>query len=181
MAETSFWKLFWENLKSNFIVKFLVQYPLAILAAFVVIVGGLVALRLGITKDLNIGGILKWLFSKPGTKHSVVAAANTVPSKRVDQNGDPIPVGTPDQNGWTQWEVKEFKTSANPLRDKSVIQTTAPSGETVEVKLPEGVKDTDVDQVIEVHPEVYVVKTKTESAVHAKDLLDRLPKPKEAK
>lgn len=172
--------LLWENTKSTAksVGRFFIQYPLAAVATVVVVVVGLLLVKSGVKKDLNIGGVVKWLFSKPGTQKSVVAAANEVPKHRVDDEGKAIPVGTADENGWTQWEVKEFKPSANPLRDRTVISVPGKDGAPVEVKLPEGVKDTDVDQVVEVHPEVYVVKTNNASKVHAKDLLDRLPKPK---
>jgi hypothetical protein len=179
MAKRSFWALFWANLKANPVVKFVVAYPLALLVAVVVVVGGFALMRIGVA-DPNIGGILKWLFSKPGAKKSVVAAANSIPKDRVDDDGNPIPIGTADKNGWTQWEVQEYQPPPNPLRDKSVITVSTIEGKPVEVALPEGIKDTDVDQVIEVKPEVFVVKTKNESKVHAKDLLDRLPKPKGA-
>lgn len=177
-----FLKALWANLKSAFgtIAKFLVQYPLAIVATVVVVVVGLALIQAGV-KDVNIGGIVKWLFSRPGAKHDVIAASNTVPTHRVDDQGNKIPVGTPDANGWTQWEVQPYKAPSSPLRDKTVVSVTSPStGNQVDVQLPTGVKDTDVEQVVEVKPEVFVVKTNNESKVHAKDLLDRLPKPKDA-
>lgn len=175
----AFLTLFWRNLKDSCrqVFKFLVQYPLAIVVAIVVVIGGVLLSQFGI-QSVNIGGALKWLFSRPGAKTGVVAAANSIPKHRVDEEGKAIPVGTPDKNGWTQWETKELKPSSNPLRDKTVISVTGANGVPVEVKLPDGIKDTDVDQVVEVHPEVFVVKTNNASKVHAKGLLDRLPKPK---
>ncbi len=177
---TTFWQSLWGNLKSTFgtVAKFLIQYPIALIAAAFVIVIGLALMYLGV-KDINIGGILKWLFSRPGYTHTTLAASNTIPTHRVDTEGNKIPVGAPDQNGWTQWEVQPYKPPASPLRDRTVVSVTSPTtGNPVDSKLPDGVKDTDVEQVVEVKPEVFVVKTNNESKVHARDLLDRLPKPK---
>lgn len=155
----------------------LLRYPLALVAGILVVVVGFMLIQSGV--KFNIGGVLKMLFGRAKGQMSVVAASNSVPDKRVDKEGKEIPVGVADENGWTQWEVKKFKTSASPFRDTSVITVETKNGD-VEVALPTGIKDTDIATVIEVQPEVYVVRTHVDTAVHAKDLLDKLPAPKVA-
>lgn len=173
-----FWDLLLANLREGAvrIFNWLVRYPVAAIIAAVVVVVGVMLLTAGV--DVNIGGIIKYLFGRPKGSESVIAAANTVPDKRVDEQGDEIPVGTADERGWTQWEVREFKTSANPLRDREEIVVTKPDGTEHTVRLPTGIKDTDVDRVIEVKPEVYVLRTRSESAQSAGALLRSLPRPK---
>jgi len=176
MTERSFTSLFFENLKKGVqsVILWGVRYPVAGLLAVFVIVGGVVAIRMGV--PINIGSILKTLFGAPQGVEGVVAASNTLPKKRVFEDGVPVPVGVADVNGWTQWETVEWATSKNPLRDRGVIQITS-QGETHEVLLPVGIKDTDVDMVIEVKPKVYVVQTNSESKHSARELLERLPRP----
>jgi len=168
----------WETLKgwAKTAFNWLLRYPVALVAAILVVVVGIVLIKAGV--DFNIGGIVKMLFGRPKGQDSVVAAANTVPDKRVDDEGNEIPVGEADKNGWTQWQVRKYKTSVSPFRDSSTITVETEDGE-VEVALPTGIKDTDIEEIIEVKPEVYVLKTNNESATKAKDLLATLPKPKE--
>lgn len=52
--------------------------------------------------------------------------------------------------------VTEIKPNANPFRDKTVIETA----EGDKIKLPEGVKDKDVDHVVKVEND-YKVEVKT--------------------
>lgn len=173
----SFWKLFGQNLKSGATTVFnwLVRYPVAAVIAVVVVVVGIILVTTGV--DVNIGGLLKYLFGRAKGAQSVIAAGNSVPDKRVDADGNEIPAGEADERGWTQWEQQRFKVGTNPLRDREVITVTKPDGSEHTVQLPVGIKDTDVDRVIEVKPEVYVVKTHNESKHSARDVLDGLPKP----
>jgi len=171
-------KLFFQNLLNGFktVLTWLVRYPVALVLAIFVVVGGFMLLKSGI--DINIGGILKYLFGRPKGSESVVAAANTVSDKRVREDGSEIPVGEADDNGWTQWETREWTTPTNPFRDKGTITVTTAEGKDHEVQLPTGIQDTDVESVIEVRPQVYVVKTNSESKHSARDLLNGLPTPR---
>ena len=151
-----------------------VRYPAAMVLSIFVLVGGFMLIQAGV--DINIGGWLRYLFGRPSGSDGVVAAANTLPDKRVHEDGSDIALGESDVNGWTQWEAKEWSTESNIFRDRSTI--TIDSGGTPHVvNLPIGIKDSDIDSVIEVKPRIYVVKTKTSSKHSAKELLDRLPKP----
>lgn len=132
-------------------------------------------------KDLikSIFKILRWLadnldpsgtlnkilniFFEPD-EETVIDVVNSVADDRVDDEGKPIPVGVADKRGWTQYEQQELKTSINPLRDKSKIKLT----DGTVVKLPQGVKDKDVDVVIKVAPKVNVIKLKDDVTLKEK-------------
>ncbi len=127
-------------------------------------------------KELQIGGLLsKLLGSKPDSK-AESDAVNTIPPGRVGANGQLIPQGTPDSKGDTQAivvPIKEPGLFSNP----DTVKFTPPDGEkTVEVRLPDGVKSRDVENVVVVKPNVYVVAVKDNSGVSTKTIDDLLSK-----
>ncbi len=139
-----------------------------------------------VLKEWNVGGFIAGLFDKEPSDRDKVKVANTVPDERVDKAGAPISIGTPDDKGFTQWNVHETEISSNPFRDKSKIKVvstvevdTVDGGKRTEkvikeIALPKGVKDKDVSKVVEVKPDIFVVEVVDTSGVSAADLLDEL-------
>jgi len=144
--------------------------------ALLVVLGGFLLVALG-WKELQIGGLLAQLFGKkPVTGPSTVDLANTVPPHRVDAGGNLIPVGTPDSTGQTQVQVVPIKPPGFFSNPKTVQFTPLGKDKPVEVHLPDGVKNTDVHQVIVIHPEVVAVTVRDTSGISAQHVDDLLAK-----
>ena len=156
---------FWSLVKKSFswAWKWVCKNPLFIVLSIFVIAAG-VFIKMGGGR-FNIGGILGKLFGLGGDSKDPVALGNSVPDGRVDDKGKLIPVGVEDKHGFTQWEQKEIEKSINPLRDTSIIKIKEDDGNEVKIKLPVGIEDNDVDLVIRVKPETYVIKISDDSPV----------------
>jgi hypothetical protein len=167
------------NLCNRFIL-FVTKYPALILCLFLAI--AFATLVLLINNKFNVGGILGKVLGLfgIGKDKNTITPSNTIPPDRKQV------IGEADERGYVQHKVSELETSANPFRDKTVV--TLPDGR--KVKLPSGVKDTDVDTIIDSGVEVVIVPTEdsrkklleTQSTIKkaedtnakAKDLLARL-------
>jgi hypothetical protein len=135
-----------------------VRYPLALMVAVIIIAGVAIALALGVGDRFNVGGLLGKLFGKNEKPKDRVLVANKVPEGRVDEEGEKIPVGTPDSKGIVQRPVEVLEQPKNPFRDKTKLKVKTPEGEEKVLTLPDGVEDTDVDKVFQIQPEVYKVE-----------------------
>lgn len=142
-------------------------------AALVVIVVAIVLVALGV-KNVQIGGILGKIFGKKGSGKTAIDVANTVPEDRVDENGNLIPIGKPDEKGFTQTKVVAIDNPGLFSNPDSV--TFNHDGKKVEVDLPKGVKAKDVDKVIVVSPDEFAVTVKDSSGVSGKEVDDLLKK-----
>lgn len=153
-----FWRAVWKHLKAA--VKWLATKIAAPGVALLIIIGAILLVALGF-KEIQIGGILGKLLGKtPPDGKKVIDVANSIPKDRVDPNGNLIPIGKPDSKGDTQIQVvpiEEPGIFSNPDTIKFI-----PPGQTtpVEVKLPDGVRPCDVNQVVVVHPDEFVVTVK---------------------
>jgi hypothetical protein len=98
---------------------------------------------------------------------------NDIPDDRVDENGKPIPIGTPDEVGYTQWEVREFSPGVLQGNSSTLIVTNE-AGKKEKVVLPTGIKAKDVSHVIQVKPDVYAISVRDGSKVDATSLLNAL-------
>lgn len=150
------------------------KYLLAPLPALILVAVALVLIVLGF-KNVKIGGLLAKLFGKPEGQKAV-DVANTVPEHRVDKDGKVILPGTPDSQGITQAVVVPVETGGL-FSDPTIVKVTPPGQDKpVVVHLPDGVKDTDVHQVVIVKPDVMAVTVKDSSKVTVKDVDDLLAK-----
>lgn len=150
------------------------KYLLAPLPALIIVAVAIVLVVLGF-KNVKIGGLLAKLFGKPEGQKAV-DVANTVPEDRVDKDGKVIPVGTPDSQGITQAVVVPIETGGL-FSDPTVIKVTPPGQDKpVVVHLPDGVKDSDVHQVVIVKPDIVAVTVKDSSKVTVKNVDDLLAK-----
>jgi hypothetical protein len=170
MSEPSFWQSSWEWVKRAF------RAVAAPLPAILLIVGAIILVILG-AKNIQIGGLLGKLLGKEKAEgKKVIDVANSIPEGRVDPNGNIIQPGTPDSQGITQAKVVPIE-KPGLFDDPTQVKITPP-GETkpIVVDLPDGVKAADVDKVIVVQPEVYVVTVKDTSKVTPKKVDDLLQK-----
>lgn len=143
--------------------------------ALLVIAGALLLVSVGL-KNLQIGGILGALLGKkkPGAK--VLEAANSVPKERISADGKLIPVGQPDSKGMTQAAVVAIE-SPGLFSNPDTVRFTPPNADKpVEVQLPDGVKNADVEHVIVIKPGEFVVTVRDSSGVTTKTVDDLLAK-----
>jgi hypothetical protein len=171
--QTAFWQVVGAKLTAiaKGAVRVLVSPGAALILIFVAVV--LVALGL---KNVQIGGLLGMLFGKKKPEHKAIDTANSVPAGRVDSNGQIIPVGEPDAHGMTQAAVVAIQAPGIFSNPDHVVFTPPGESKPVEIQLPEGVKAKDVEQVIVVQPQKFVVTVKDKSGITAKSVDDLLKK-----
>lgn len=173
VPEQTFWAAVWAKLKA--IGKWMSVKIAAPGAALIIIVIAILLVSMGF-KELQIGGILAKLFGKKDPEQKAIEVANTPPPDRVDSNGNLIPVGVPDSKGQTQIPVVPIE-EPGLFSNPDTVKFTPPGQTTpTEVKLPDGVKNKDVDTVIVVSPEKVVVTVKDTSGIPAKRVDDLLAK-----
>lgn len=169
-----FWATVWQKIKSIF--SWMGRHLLAPIVAVIVIVAAIALLIVGV-RDLQIGGLLGRLFGrKDEDPKKAIDIANSIDPDRIDKNGNLIQPGVPDSNGNTQAVVVPIQQPGLFSDPHKVIFT--PPGETkpVEVVLPDGVTNKDVEHVVIVKPEVTVVTVKDTSGVSAGQVDDLLKK-----
>jgi hypothetical protein len=157
----TFWETTWAKTKT--ILVWLAHKLLAPGVALLLVIGAVLLFSLGM-KDLQIGGLLgKLLGKKAGSK--AIDVANSVPKDRVDSQGKLIPQGQADSKGMTQAVVVPIHDPGIFSNPDTVVFT--PPGETkpVEVQLPDGVKAKDVEHVVIVKPDHFVVTVKDSSGI----------------
>lgn len=171
--QPSFWSQFWERMVTVF--KWVGVKLLAPGVALIVIVLAIVLVSMGL-KDLQIGGLLGLLFGKKSPEQKAIDVANTVPPNRVDPNGKVIQPGTPDTKGDTQAIVVPIKDPGLFANPDTISFTPPGSTQPIEIQLPDGVKNKDVQQVIVVQPGKFVVTVKDNSGIPAQKVDDLLSK-----
>jgi hypothetical protein len=148
--------------------------------ALVVVVVAVVLLLFGVGDAFNVGGVLGWLFGRDEAEDvpSLEVQVNRVPEGR-QKDGEPIEVGEPDDEGFVQREVTVVDRRRNPFRDRNVLEVAVPETEegeasTKKLRLPTGVKDTDVDTVILTKPGKVEITVVEGPKRVSKDILDAL-------
>jgi hypothetical protein len=141
----------------------------------VLVIGAVILFSLGF-KNVQIGGLLGMLLGKKSPSGKAIDVANSIPADRVDANGKIIPQGQADDKGMTQAVVVAIH-NEGILSNPNTVKFTPP-GETkpIEIALPSGVKNSDVEHVVVVQPGKFVVTVRDSSGVDAKhvdDLLSR--------
>ena len=172
MQEPSFWTQFWERMKQVF--RWIGLNLLAPGAALLLVIGAIILVSMG-AKELQIGGLLAKLFGKKDPEHKA-DVANSVDPDRVDKNGNLILPGTPDSKGVTQVVVVPIK-DPGLFSNPNTVEFTPPGADKpIEVQLPDGVQAKDVDKVVIVQPDKFVVTVKDTSGVTASKVDDLLRK-----
>jgi hypothetical protein len=143
--------------------------------ALLIVAAAIVLLVIGV-KNIQLGGILGWLLGKPDPGIKSVDVANKVDPARVDKDGNVIPIGTPDSQGDTQAKVVPID-PVGPFSNPDHVTFTDPATkEMVTVKLPDGVKLNNVDEVVVIKPNVVAVTVKDTSGVSPQTVDDLLKK-----
>jgi hypothetical protein len=157
------------------ILKWLSRVLVAPGVSVLLVVGAVLLVAMGL-KNVQIGGILGLLFGKKKPEHEAIDVANSIPAGRVDANGKLIPEGQADSKGMTQAVVVPIQNPGIFSNPDTVVFTPPGQDKPVEVKLPDGVKAKDVEQVIVVQPQKFVVTVKDSSGISAQHVNDLLKK-----
>jgi len=175
--DMSFWATVWSKAKSalKWAGKKLLAPGVGLIVALVVIALAVLLLSMGF-KELQIGGLLNWLLGKKGADAKVIDVANSVPPNRVDKDGKIIPIGTPDSKGDTQAVVVPIQDPGLFSNPNTVVFTPPGADKPIEIQLPDGVKNQDVDKVIIVRPDVIAVTVKDNSGIPAQQIDSLLKK-----
>jgi hypothetical protein len=143
----------------------------------IVVLVGVLLVSLG-CKELQIGGLIGKLLGKkdPSDGSKTIDVANSIDPQRVDSEGKLIPIGEADSIGDTQAVVVPIKDPGLFSDPKKVVFTEPGNDKPTQVTLPDGVTNSDVDQVIVVRPSVVVVTVKDSSGIKASTVDDLLKK-----
>jgi hypothetical protein len=151
------------------------KYLLAPLPLLLLIVGAAVLITLG-AKNVQIGGLIGKLLGRKNSGTKAIDVANSIPKDRVDSNGAPIPIGSPDSKGITQAKVVPLEKPGLFEDPKKVHIKDPETGKATAVDVPDGIKAKDIDTVVIVTPKITEVTVKSDSKVSAKNVDDLLKK-----
>jgi hypothetical protein len=133
---------------------FFIKYPFVIAATVLLVVGAALAMAFG--QKIQIGGLLGWLWNRK--THDPDAIVTTPPPDRKDPTtGQVIQPGQADSVGFVQAPVVVQIKPPSILSDPTTIKVTPPGKPDVVIKLPTGVKNKDVKQVVMVAPNTFEV------------------------
>ena len=150
---------------------FLIRYPLATAATVLLVVGAVMMAVLG--RQFQIGGLLGWLWNRK--THDPDAVVTTPPPDRINpETGAVIQPGESDDKGWVQTPVVVPIKPPSVLSDPNTITVTPPGKPDVTIKLPTGVENKDVKQVVMIAPNVFEVANKDKGVDTKKILKDLL-------
>lgn len=171
--ETTFWQRFWASFKNT--LSWIGAKLLGPLGAVLLILVAILLVSLGF-KELQIGGLLGKILGKkePDGGGKTIDVANSVDKDRIGPDGKLIEPGKPDSKGQTQAVVVPIE-EPGLFSNPDTIKFTPPGEEKpIEVVLPDGVKNKDVDQVIVVKPDVVVITVKDNTGIPAQKVDDLL-------
>ncbi len=165
----TFLRWLWGYVGSLFrsIGRWCVRYPIAAVISVIVMVVAIVFIVAG--KDIQIGGLLGKLFGKePGPN-----ARGVPPKERVRENGTTILPGESDNKGFVQSPALKTIKTPGLFDDPKTITVVHPEKGDIKIDLPEGVKNEDVKEVVEIEADVYEVRN-NDSGADVSTLLDVL-------
>lgn len=150
---------------------FTLKYPFAVIGTILLVAFAVFLAVFG--QKMQIGGLLGLLWGKKDATDPNVRVLP--PPDRVDKDGKPIPAGESDGKGWTQAPVNTVLKEPGIFSDPNVLTIEHPDKGEVKIPLPEGVKNSDVKQVVEVSPNVYQIRN-NDKGVDAGKILEDLEK-----
>jgi hypothetical protein len=130
-----------------------IRYPLALAATVVLVIAAIFMLVSG--KTFQIGGILESLWGKK--KENV---RGVPPEERKKDDGTPILPGESDKQGFVQAPVTTKIADPGIFSNPSTVTVVHPDKGKIVIDLPTGVKNKDVQEVVEVKPNIYEVRNK---------------------
>ena len=148
--------------------KLLIRYPLAAVASIFVIIGGILLVFMG--KDIQIGGVLGKFFGSNKTKNE----RGVIPIERVDKNGQPLQPGKSDNLGYVQAPVYNNIKKPGFFDNPHTVTIIHPNKRKVIINLPEGVKNKDVKEVVEIKPHIYEIKNNDKNTSNVNEILKNL-------
>jgi len=156
---------FWDKIKRVALVVYgwTLKYPIAIIGTVLLMVMAVLAMTMG--KNIQIGGLLESLWGKKEPKNNRLV----VPDERTDDEGEPIKPGESDDEGYVQVPAKITIKEPGIFSDPDKIEIIDEMGNGSKIPLPKGVKNSDVEEVVVVKPNVYEVKNK-DGGVNVVDL-----------
>jgi hypothetical protein len=150
---------------------FTLKYPVAVIGTVLLVALSIFLAVFG--HKMQIGGLLGLLWGKKDDPDPNIRVLP--PPDRVDKDGKPIPAGESDDKGWTQAPINVPIQEPGIFSNPDVVVVKHPDKGEVKIPLPEGVKNKDVKQVVEVAPNVYQVRN-NDKGVNAGKLLEDLEK-----
>ena len=161
---------------SSFLFNLLIHHPIAIILTIGLIVVAVLSIAFG--WKFQIGGFLSkiWgsLLDKIKGKQTPNLTAVPV-ENRKNEDGTVVPPGKSDDKGWTQAPVDVEIKDPGVFSDPNVLEIVHPDKGVVKIELPEGVKNTDVKEVIVISPTVIEMK-RNDNGVNTSELLKILSK-----
>jgi len=133
--------------------KTVLRYPVAIIGTVLLVAFAVLAVALG--QKVQIGGLLESLWGK---KTPDVDVRVLPPPGRVDEEGKVIIPGQSDTGGWVQAPADLPIVKPGMFSNPNEVKVVHPTKGEIALPLPKGVKNTDVEEVIEVGVDVYEVK-----------------------
>lgn len=131
----------------------LLRLPVVIVV--VAIVGTVAAILniFGLGDKINVGGLFQKLMDNDRGKDPI-DVANSKPENRDAEMGET------GEEGFEQRKVERLDNQTGVFRDKSVVEVKGSEGKE-KIKLPAGVKDSDVKEVYEIKPGEFQVEIKS--------------------
>lgn len=151
----------------------MIRWPLA--TALTVVVVAVAVLCVVFKIDVQVGGLLGRLWGKKPGPEDGGPVLLPPPPGRVDDSGNPIQPGQPDDKGYVQLPAVLPIEPPHVFSDPSTV-TVVDGGKKVVLPLPEGVKNGDVKGVTVVSPNVYQVANNDRPSVDTGKLLEELGK-----
>jgi hypothetical protein len=136
------------------IYQIMVKYPLAIAGTVFLLIAAIFMLAMG--KNFQIGGLLSKLWGNKKEPDSNIRV--TIPKDRINKDGVPIQPGESDEKGYIQSPVSTKIKKPGIFDDPNTVTIIHPEKGEVIIPLPTGVKNSDVEEIIEIEPNVYEVK-----------------------
>ncbi len=160
----------WEFIKSLFshLGRFILRYPIATIVTILLVAGAIFFAVFG--KTFQIGGLLSKLW---GATSKLPDVKNIPPDGRKDANGQVIPEGQSDDKGWVQQPITTDIKQPGIFDNPNVVTVIHPDKGEVQIPLPTGVQNKDVQQVTEIQPDIYEVHS-NDQGVDTKNVLQIL-------
>lgn len=174
---TDWFKGLWSEVKTDLVIAagWARRKLLAPGIILIIVAVALVLVSMGF-KELQIGGLVGKLLGRKAPEKGSVGVANTIPTGRVDGQGNLIPIGQADTKGDVQVQVVPIKAPGLFSDPQTAVFTDPQTKKPDEVSLPDGVKNTQVDQVVIIRPNVLAVTVKDGSGMSAHEIDDLIKK-----
>jgi len=159
-----------EYVKALFrrVYQLMVKYPLAVAGTILLVVAAILLAIFG--KKFQIGGLIGKLWGRDPDVNPNVRVLP--PEDRVDKDGNLIMPGESDERGFVQPVATKIK-EPGIFDDPNVVTVEHPDKGEVRIPLPTGIDSSEVEEIVEVAPDVYEVRNR-DRGTDVSDLLDEI-------